>query len=93
MSQIAIEKNRLHDAYFSALGEKKVVQSACLLPGFFPNDGNYPTRYQANMTGLLLDNLNMGDNRKKIGLGSVRYDLWFTFIEKKKSLARIDERY
>lgn len=89
----SIENERLSSAYYNALGKKSVVQSAVLLGGFFPNDGGFRTEYSENIVGLLLDNLNMGDSRKKPVLGSPRYDLWFTFIRKKQSESLLDARY
>ena len=90
--QFLIESKRLKEAYYNALGSKSVVNSAALLPGFFPNDGKYKTCYNANVVGLLLDNLNMGDCRKKITFGCPRYDLWFTFIKKQKGKSQLDSR-
>ena len=85
-------QERLKNCYYSALGNKVAVEASNLLPNSFPNDGGYRTVYDDTITGVLLENLNLGDKSKKKKLGEQRIDLWFTFVKKVSGLSVLDSQ-
>ena len=85
-------QQRLKNCYYSALGNKVPVDASTLLPGSFPNDGGFRTVYEDAITGVLLENLNIGDKSKKKKLGEQRIDLWFTFVKKVSGQSVLDSQ-
>ena len=88
----ALNQERLKQSYYKALGKKVPVEVSVLLPGHFPNDGNYATKYDDFMVGILLENLNIGDQSKKKKIGDQRIDIWFTYVKKEEGDSVLDSQ-